>query len=281
MPDRDAARVDRSWSLIAWTISIGLLVISSVLGFGVLSRYQQNDPTLDLWSAICRGIGIPAGGGGSSNFEQPSPVVSTHLVWSTQTLARLRGGDVKRGEFVARNCVACHRSTQANVAQLIPKLDGMNAAAIYKQLQDYRVGDRTWGVMGALAKALTESDAVDVATYFASKASAPAYAFDSITERGFDQPDEAQRLAFVGDPKRGIASCSACHGPSAYKLGAPSLEGQDTNYIERQLTSFAQGVRRNDTFGTMRAIARQLTAEEKKALAQFYGSRAPLVARSN
>ena len=39
---------------------------------------------------------------------------------------------------------------------------------IYKQLDDYRSGKRLWGVMSAIATALTAQESADVAVYFAS-----------------------------------------------------------------------------------------------------------------
>ena len=36
-----------------------------------------------------------------------------------------------------------------STSNLIPTLAGMDAAVIYKQLDDYRSGKRLWGVMGA------------------------------------------------------------------------------------------------------------------------------------
>jgi cytochrome c553 len=48
-------------------------------------------------------------------------------------------------------------------------LAGMDAAAIYKQLDDHRSGKRLWGVMGAIAKALSVQDPADVAAYFAAQ----------------------------------------------------------------------------------------------------------------
>ena len=86
------------------------------------------------------------------------------------------------------------------------------------------------------------------------------------------EPDPAKRLVYAGDPQRGIPPCSACHGPGGYKLGAPALQGQHAEYIERQLAAFAQGIRQNDIFEQMRVIAKQLTPDEMHALAAFYGS---------
>lgn len=90
--------------------------------------------------------------------------------------------------------------------------------------------------------------------------------------RTLREADAATRLVFAGDPARTVAPCSACHGPGASKLGAPSLRGQRPEYIERQLAEFAQGVRQNDINRQMRTIAKQLTNEEMHAVAQFYGS---------
>ena len=81
-----------------------------------------------------------------------------------------------------------------------------------------------------------------------------------------------KRLVFAGDPKRGIPPCSACHGPGGYKLGAPTLHQQRAPYIERQLGSFAQALRQNDIYEQMRVIAKQLTADEMRAVAAFYGT---------
>jgi cytochrome c553 len=44
----------------------------------------------------------------------------------------------------------------------------MDAAVIYKHLDDYRSGKRLWGVMSAIATALTAQEPADVAVYFAS-----------------------------------------------------------------------------------------------------------------
>jgi cytochrome c553 len=62
------------------------------------------------------------------------------------------------------------------------------------------------------------------------------------------------------------------HGPGGYRIGAPALAGQYAEYIERQLAAFAQGTRENDIYEQMRLITRQLTPEEMKAVAEFYGA---------
>jgi len=152
----------------------------------------------------------------------------------------------------------------------------MDATVIYKQLDDYRSGKRLWGVMGATGKALSAQDSADVAAYFAVQSHGlPPLRGYRVPESGrsLREADPAKRLVYAGDPQRGIPPCSACHGPGGYKLGAPALQGQHADYIERQLAAFAQGIRQNDIFEQMRMIAKQLTPDEMHAVATFYGGR--------
>jgi len=272
--EQGALKPDYPWTKIGWISFAVIMVVSSLLGFVALSRYQLNAPPLDLWSAICRGLGI-AVDGGPARSPQPALRTPTNVAWTKATLDQIRAGDANRGAQVALNCSACHEGTSANPAHLIPTLDGMDAASIFKQLADYRSGKRQWGVMGAIAQALTIQDSADVAAYFSTRTGQlQANLPERVPEggRAFRQSDPAARLGFAGDPQRGIAPCSACHGPGGFRLGAPPLTGQYAAYIERQLGSFAQGIRHNDIYEQMRAIARQLTPDEMKALADFYGS---------
>jgi cytochrome c553 len=275
--DQGALRLDNPWPRIGWISCIAILFIASVLAFVVLSRYQLNEEPLDLWSAICRGLGITSD---TAPAASPRPPLrrATDLAWTPATLEQIRAGDATRGSFVAFNCTACHEGSAANPAHLIPTLGGMEVEAIFKQLADYRSGKRNWGVMNAIAKALSVQDAADVAAYFAERPGRlQANSGERFPQggRGFRQSDIGARLVFAGDPQRGIAPCSSCHGPGGYKIGAPTLSGQYPAYIDRQVAAFAQGIRHNDIFEQMRAIARQLTPEEMQAVAAFYGSQRP------
>jgi cytochrome c553 len=267
-------QVDRPWSRIGWISFAGIVLVSSLFGFVVLSRYQLNSDPLTIWGAICRGLGITADTA-AARSPQPPLRTPTDLAWSEATFAQIHAGDAQRGGFVAMNCGVCHEEPAANPSHLIPLLDGMDAAVIFKQLADYRSGKRSWGVMNGIAKALTVQDSANVAAYFAGlPGGLHADSGMRIPQggRGFRQGSTGARLVFAGDQQRGIAPCAACHGPGGYKIGAPPLAGQYTAYIERQLAAFAQDFRQNDIYEQMRAIARQLTPEEMKAVAEFYGA---------
>jgi len=272
--DQDPRSLDNPWPRIGWWFTAALVSVSIVLGFVLLARYQVDGPTLDTWNAICRAIGITFDSGPAA-APQPPLRAPTRVAWTSATLAQVASGSEQRGAFVALNCGACHGERGVSPSTLIPTLAGMDSAFIYKQLDDYRSGKRLWGVMGAIATALTVQDSADVAAYFAGRRGGlPPVSGEGFPESGrsLRQTDPTVRLVFAGDPKRGVAPCAACHGPGAHKLGAPGLQGQHAAYIERQLAAFAQGIRKNDINEQMRTIAAQLTPDEMHAIAVYYGA---------
>ncbi len=271
--DRGPSSTDDPWQRIGWYSTAGLVVVGAILGFVVLGGEQQNGPTLGTWAAICRALGI-APDMGPASAPQPPLRTPTRVAWTSATLAQIAGGNVEHGAFIALNCTACHGEQGVSRSGLFPTLAGMDAAVIYKQLDDFRAGKRSWGAMNAIAKALTARDSADVGAYFASRANGLPPAVGERFQAGHTLREEnpAVRLVFAGDPARGIPPCAVCHGPAASKLGAPALKGQVLAYIERQLASFAQGVRQNDINQQMRTIASQLTPGEMHAVAEFYGT---------
>jgi len=268
-----SSKPDTSWSRVSWSLLAGVFIVSFFIGFFVLGRFQQNSPTLGTWAAICRAIGISTGVGPAAE-PQPPLQMPTRIAWTQGTLARIASGNEQQGAFIALNCVVCHGEHGVSSSSLIPTLAGMDAAVIFKQLDDYRSQKRLWGVMSAIATSLNDRASADVAVYFAHlPGGLPQTAGEGLPVGGHSlrQGDPTIRLIYVGDPERGIPPCAACHGPSAQKPGAPALRGQHTAYIERQLTAFAQGARKNDINEQMRVIARELTPNEMHAVAAYYG----------
>jgi cytochrome c553 len=251
-----------------------VFIASFLIGFLVLGRIQQNGPVLGGWAAFCRAIGI-SGDRGPASEPQPPQRTPTRIAWTQTTLTRIASGKEQHGAFVALSCTACHGQGGVSSIALFPTLAGMNAAVIYKQLDDFRSGKRLWGVMGAIASTLSDQDSADVAAYFAHRPAglAPVSGEGRLAGgRSLRQRDPAIRLVFAGDPERGIPPCGTCHGPDAQKLGAPALQGQHPEYIERQLAAFAQDARQNDINEQMRVIAQELTPNEMHAVARHYGT---------
>jgi cytochrome c553 len=129
--------------------------------------------------------------------------------------------------------------------------------------------------MQPIASSLSGRDVADVTAYYSMLPNYP----DPQDNRSFPQSPPkpthvalASRLVSTGDGERGIPPCQACHGPVAYRTGAPALSTQNADYILQQLEKFADNTRSNDINMPMRAIASQLTEEEKHGLAEYYGS---------
>jgi cytochrome c553 len=137
-------KLSHPWSGIAWGTVAVVCVVSFLLGFLVLGRFQVDGPRLGTWDALCRAIGLsadlrPAGA------PQPPLQTPTRIAWTQATLARIASGSEQHGAFVALNCTACHGEQGVSSSTLIPTLAGMNSAVIYKQLDDYRSGKRLCG----------------------------------------------------------------------------------------------------------------------------------------
>src|SRR5437588_51126 len=119
--DQGTLKGANPWPKIGWGIAAGLVIVSAVLGFGLLSRYEQNGPTLALWSAICRAVGITADTGPAT---EPAPPLRTptRIAWTSSTLDGIAAGDAKHGAVVAMTCFACPGQGGVSSSTLFPTL---------------------------------------------------------------------------------------------------------------------------------------------------------------
>ena len=207
--------------------------------------------------------------------SEPPVRIPSNVAWTEETLAIISRGDAFRGLLLARRCNHCHGEEGFSPVPAFPNLAGEDRLSFWKQMQDFRSGKRTSPVMQGIAEGFSAHDSADLAAYYAMLPTAS----DAQDNRAFPQamPDPslasmAIRLIVFGDGQRGIPPCQSCHGPVSYVQGAPPLATQNGNYLEQQLENFSNGNRANDINVRMRSIARQLTAEEKTALSEFYGA---------
>jgi cytochrome c553 len=242
----------------------GLFVLALAVGFIWLPSAQRGADGLDLWSAICRAVGLPIG-----NAPVSAPVAgqpASQIAWTTETLRRLARGDARAGAAITPTCNNCHGEAGNSADAIIPNLAGQSAAAIYKLLDDFKSGKRNPAVMGVFVSTLSDQDFLDLAAHYESLPNPTA---GTGSTQGSTSA-AARRLIDVGAPLRGIAPCASCHGPVGFTPGAPGLGGQQRAYLELQLQSFKNGNRRNDISEQMRNVARQLTPEEIAMLAAYY-----------
>jgi len=253
--------------------TVVLFLVAVVVGFIWLPSVQKSPGAADFWGTLCRAIGLPSGTGRAS-----MPVAAqsaSNVAWTVATRRQLTQGNAIRGREQATTCNNCHGTNGISADAAFPNLAGQSAAAIYKQLEDFKSGKRNAEVMGVYVSQLSEQDLLDLAAHFASLPN--PYAATVNTPNSADSA--ARHLIEVGDPLRNLAPCAACHGPLGYTFGAPGLQGQQRPYLEQQMQALAAGSRRNDISEQMRSVARQLTVSEVEMLAAYYSNVAGFAAR--
>lgn len=218
-------------------------------------------------------------------------------------------GDVAAGKQLAAQgkgavpaCVTCHGAQgEGNAQTNFPRLAGLDAGYLAKQLQDYardlpaagvviepiardysktpRVysdktvftpGVRKDAVMSNFARQLSPDDIRNLAAYYASLgfSAKPIPTAHETLERGQD-------LALRGKPEYGLPGCVSCHAPDGegFETDFPPLAGQPANYLVEQINRWQRGERDNDAMGMMKAIAIQLTDADKLNVAAYYANR--------
>ncbi|MDY6981348.1 MAG: c-type cytochrome, partial [Pseudomonadota bacterium] len=188
----------------------------------------------------------------------------------------LAAGDVETGKRLALQgnnqgataCVACHgASGEGNAAAGFPRLAGLNANYLAKQLRDYRQGSRTNPTMQPIAAALDEAASQDVAAYYASLDPA------GNTAKGKDNA-AGRSLALRGDWDNTIPACVSCHGPGGRGVDPafPTLAGQHASYIKAQLQAWRKGQRHNDANDLMKVVADRMSDEQIQAVAEYFAA---------
>jgi cytochrome c553 len=212
----------------------------------------------------------------SRDAEPNSAVrIPSNVAWTEETLTMVSSGDAFRGLLLARRCNHCHGEEGFSSVPDFPNLAGQDRLSFWKQMQDFRSGKRASPLMQGIAEGFPARASADLAAYYAML----PIASDPQDTRTFPQamqdPSRASiaiRLIVFGDGQRGIPPCQSCHGPVSYVKGAPPLATQNGDYLKQQLEHFSSGYRANDINVRMRSIARQLTAEEKTAVSEYYGA---------
>ena len=166
-------------------------------------------------------------------------------------------------------CASCHGADGGGQGAF-PRLAGLEAAYLQKQLQDFSTGTRKHVLMAPIAKALSSDDQAAMATYYAAM---PVPARLRARKPPADSGSGAW-LALRGAWDRGVPGCTRCHGPEGRGVGVsfPPLAGQPAEYIAAQLRAWKAGERANDPLRLMQHLSKQLTAAEIDAVSQWFAA---------
>jgi cytochrome c553 len=164
-------------------------------------------------------------------------------------------------------CASCHGAAGEGQASF-PRLAGMDADYLARQLDQFASGERASAIMAPVAKALDPADRVALAEYYAG------LPVPAASPPGDGDPLGA-RLALHGAWDKGVPACVQCHGPEGRGVGAafPAIAAQPAGYITSQLKAFRDGQRTNDPLQLMRTPAAQLTDAEIDAVARWFSTR--------
>ena len=148
-----------------------------------------------------------------------------------------------------RYCTTCHGvEGLGNIAIEAPRLAGMEAWYLKRQLENFRAGirgthgeDLQGNAMRPMAAKLSDESIADIVDWIGDWEYVPA---------------EATIEGNVRQGRTAFQACAACHGANAQgneALGAPALAGQNDWYLLTQLRNFRAGFRgshQEDTFGS-------------------------------
>ena len=172
-------------------------------------------------------------------------------------------------------CTGCH-GTQGRAARdgYYPRLAGKPDGYLYQQLLSFRDGRRQYGPMNTLLAPLSDAYLQDIARHFASldvPYPAPIPVPQAAAER-----ERAQALVRLGRPEASLPACQQCHGAALLgrQPGVPGLLGLPRDYLLAQLAAWRQGERRSMAPDCMADIARQLTPDDIRVLADWLSSQA-------
>ncbi len=183
-------------------------------------------------------------------------------------------------------CITCHGADGKGIAAGgFPRLAGLPAEYIAKQLHDFRSGARQNPLMQPIAGALSEDEIAAVARAYSERPRVNVLRLPAVQPA----PGSGAWIALRGAWERNIPECTLCHGPSGVGVGAsfPPLAGQSAAYIEPQLKAWrgskrvagrngrkgtpeVEPTRRNDPNALMRHIAEDLTTDEISAVAEYF-----------
>jgi cytochrome c553 len=149
-------------------------------------------------------------------------------------------------------CAACHGENGVPAdPKTTPIIWGQQASYLYKQLHNYKSGERKNSIMGPVVADISLQDLRQIANAFAAKS--------------WPSP---QASGAGASPPNGIAQCQPCHQPK-FEGGppAPRLAGLSYDYLAAAMKSFANGTRTNN--GDMPQFMEALSDSDRDAMARY------------
>jgi cytochrome c553 len=164
-------------------------------------------------------------------------------------------------------CASCHNPDGNSAITANPKLAQQFPEYLFKQLQNFKSGERQSAIMKPMIERFSEDDMRNIAAFLGAQKVQPGFA----TEPKLVTLGEKIYRGGVAD--RQIPACAGCHSPNGAGVPAqyPRLGGQHADYVIQQLILFRGdgdgGARLNSP--QMAGVAARLNDREIKAVADY------------
>lgn len=202
------------------------------------------------------------------------PIAAPAFAASTPDAATIAAHGNGRG---ATACASCHgKDGGGRAAGGVPRVAGLDAAYLERQLDSFADGSRNVPAMATIAKSLTGAQRHALAEYYA-RMPVPAAAAKGAARAPDDKAGE--HLALRGLWSSQVPGCVKCHGPHGAGVGSnfPPLAGQPASYLANQLRDWKKGLRRNDPLGLMQHVSSALGESDIDAVATWFAAQPAVV----
>ncbi|MBI3777929.1 MAG: c-type cytochrome [Gammaproteobacteria bacterium] len=185
----------------------------------------------------------------------PAPPVAA----SGAKAAPAKPDPVRAGKAAAAACAGCHGEGGISKTPGMPNLVALDPKYLVAAMKSYKSGQRKHDLMKSMLAAVSDADMNNVALYYALQTPARA-----------QTPAAGNRSA----GKTAAAACAGCHGNQGVSTNpaAPSLAGQDAQYLATALQAYKNGSRSD---ATMKSLAAALDDRVTKDMAAFYAAQPP------
>jgi len=168
-------------------------------------------------------------------------------------------GDAEAGAELAAGCFGCHGEDGNSMVPSFPKLAGMQADYIAKQVFDFQNGKRTDETMAGMAfMVASKQDALNIGAYY---------------ERQPPMKGEptGSKLAKEGAKVYQELKCFTCHDDKGEGKGNlfPRIGGQHKDYLVKTLGDFKSGERTSDRTMMMAPLAQKMTDRQIEAVSEY------------
>lgn len=170
----------------------------------------------------------------------------------------------KAKAIVASICANCHGMDGNSAAPNFPKLAGRHPDYLVRELKEFISGKRKSEIMAPIAAALDPDDFKALGAYFGAQKPTSGQVLDQ------QAAASGKKLYQDGNEEKGIPACAGCHEPDGSgNKRFPRLAGQHREYLIEQMFNFKKDVRNDNSSRLMREVAKLLSDDDIKSVAEF------------